>query len=304
MNSESNDVLVVITGPTCVGKTLLSIEIARTFSAEILSADSRQFYREMKIGTARPSDDILSVVPHHFIGHLSIRDHYNVSRFETDVITALPGIFKRSSVALLVGGSGLYINAVCHGIDELPDPDDATRRQLKEVYLEEGIIGLQRRLKDLDPLYFKEVDRSNPNRMLRAIEVCMTTGRTFSELRKNKPVKRDFRIIKVGLQRDREDLNGRINMRVEGMMEEGLLEEVRNLLPYRDLNALNTVGYKELFAYLDGKCSLGQAVEKIKTSTRRFAKRQMTWFRKDREINWFHPGGPREIVDFLKRQAR
>jgi tRNA dimethylallyltransferase len=250
----------------------------------------------MKIGTARPSDEQLTIVPHHFIGHLSISDYYNVSKYESDVLKTLEHLFAGSSFAILTGGSGLYINAVCHGIDELPDPDQSLREQLKDLYHREGIRFLQEKLRELDPEYCKKVDLSNPNRLLRAVEVCLTTGVTYSELRKNRRTPRNFRIIKVGLQRDREDLNQRINQRVEAMMQEGLLEEAKALAPYRNLNALNTVGYKELFDHLEGKYSLEQAVEKIKTNTRRFAKRQMTWFRKDKEIKWFHPDEFEKIV--------
>lgn len=303
-NSDSPAILIVLTGPTAVGKTSLSIELARFLSVEILSADSRQFYREMKIGTARPSGELLKLVPHHFIAHLSIHDHYNVSRFETDALHKLDQLFKISSSALLIGGSGLYINAVCHGIDELPDPDDTLREQLKRLYLSEGINALQVKLKALDPLYFEQVDQSNPKRLLRAIEVCLTTGLPYSSFRKNEPKPRKFRIIKLGLQRDREELNKRINFRVDQMMAEGLLEEVKELMPYRRLNALNTVGYKELFDHIDGKYTLEQAVDKIKTNTRRFAKRQMTWFRKDQEINWFHPDDLPKILHLIKQQLK
>ena len=302
MNSDSPAKLIILTGPTAVGKTSISIELAKTFSVEILSADSRQFFREMKIGTARPSAEFLRMVPHHFIAHLSIHDYYNVSRFESDALQKLDQLFKTSSSALLVGGSGLYINAVCHGIDELPDPDGALREQLKNIYQNEGIKALQDKLRKLDPLYFKQVDQSNPKRLLRAIEVCLATGLSYSSLRKNKPKPRKFSILKIGLQRDREDLNKRINSRVDQMMEEGLLEEVKELIPFRILNALNTVGYKELFDHFDGKYTLGQAVEKIKTNTRRFAKRQMTWFRKDREINWFHPDDLPKILHLINYQ--
>jgi tRNA dimethylallyltransferase len=302
MNSDSPAMLIVLTGPTAVGKSFLSIELATTLSIEILSADSRQFYREMKIGTASPSAEFLKLVPHHFIAHLSIHDFYNVSRFESDALQRLDHLFETSSSALLVGGSGLYINAVCHGIDELPDPDGALREQLKDLYQNEGIKPLQDKLRELDPIYFEQVDQLNPKRLLRAIEVCMKTGLSYSSLRKNEPKPRKFRILKIGLQREREELNKRINSRVDQMMEEGLLEEVKKLLPYRHLNALNTLGYKELFDHIDGKYSLGQAVEKIKTNTRRFAKRQMTWFRKDQEINWFHPEDLVGIIRFINQK--
>ena len=301
MNSDSPAILIVITGPTAVGKTSVSIELARTLSVEILSCDSRQFYKEMKIGTGRPSLNQLQLIPHHFIAHLSIHDNYNVSRFESDALQKLDQLFKTSPFALLVGGSGLYINAVCHGIDDLPDPDRALRDQLNNLYHTEGIKALQDKLWELDPIYFKHVDQSNPKRLLRAIEVCLTTGLMYSSLRKNEPKPRKFRILKIGLQRDREDLNNRINSRVDQMMEEGLLAEVKELIPFRHLNALNTVGYKELFDYFDGKYTLEQAVEKIKTHTRRFAKRQMTWFRKDQEIQWFHPDDLHKILQLIKK---
>jgi tRNA dimethylallyltransferase len=304
MNSDSPSVLIVLTGPTAVGKTSLSISIARTFSAEILSADSRQFFREIRIGTAQPSIELLQSVPHHFIAHLSIHDQYNVSLFESDVLLKLDHLYKTSSSALLVGGSGLYINAVCHGIDELPDPDGALREQLINLYQSKGIKSLQDKLRVLDPVYFKQVDQSNPKRLLRAIEVCLATGLPYSSLRKNEPKPRKFRILKIGLHRDRDELNEHINARVDQMMEDGFLTEVKGLMPFRHLNALNTVGYKELFDHLDGKYSLEQAVEKIKTNTRRFAKRQMTWFRKDQEISWFHPDDLIEIIRFIKQNSR
>jgi len=300
MNSDSRPTLIVLTGPTAVGKTSVGIRLSQLFRAEILSADSRQFYREMKIGTARPSIEELSMTPHHFIGHLSIHENYNVSRFENDVISILEKLFRHNRYALLVGGSGLYINAVCHGIDDLPDPDDALRETLQNLLRNEGIECLRSKLKDLDPVYYQEVDRSNPNRLIRALEVCMTTGIPFSTLRKKTLKERSFRIIKTGLTVPREELDKRINERVELMMETGLLQEVMDLLPYRNLNALNTVGYKELFYYLDGKYALHQAVEKIKTHTRRFAKRQMTWLKKDKEIHWFHPEDIDGIVELIR----
>ena len=300
MNSDSPSTLIVITGPTAVGKTSLAIRLSGVFNAEILSADSRQFYREMRIGTATPSAEELMAARHHFIGHLSVRDNYNVSRFENDAITTLEQLFLDHRYAILAGGSGLYINAVCHGIDDLPDPDDALREQLKILFREKGIESLRDKLKELDPGYYREVDRSNPNRLLRALEVCITTGVPYSALRKKTSKERIFRIIKVGLSIPREELNARIDQRVDQMMDAGLLQEVMGLLPYRNQNALNTVGYKELFDYLDGKCLLDQAVGKIKTHTRRFAKRQMTWFKKDRDIQWFHPEDIRGIINYIK----
>jgi tRNA dimethylallyltransferase len=297
---DPRPVLIVLTGPTAAGKTSLGISLAKTLSAEILSADSRQFFREMKIGTAQPFYELLQMVPHHFIAHLSIHDPYNVSRFESDALLKLEQLFKSTPAALLVGGSGLYINAVCHGIDELPDPDIELRKQLNDLFQTSGIKALQDKLYELDPAYFKQVDRSNPKRLLRAIEVSLATGIPYSSFRKNEPKQRNFRILKIGLEVDREELNKRINARVDQMMEDGLLKEVKGLLPFRNLNALNTVGYKELFDHLDGKYSLELAVEKIKTNTRRFAKRQMTWFRKDKEINWFHPDDQQKILDLIR----
>ena len=300
MNSDTPSTLIVVTGPTAVGKTDIGIRLSHLFSAEILSADSRQFYREMRIGTARPSDEELSAARHHFTGHLSIHDNYNVSRFENEALSLLENLFLKDHYTLLTGGSGLYIHAVCHGIDDLPDPDDTLREYLQSKLREEGIEGLRNKLKELDPVYYKEVDRSNPNRLLRAVEICMTTGMPYSSLRKKTIRERGFRIIRIGLSMERDELNKRIDLRVEKMMEVGLLNEVMDLVPFRHLNALNTVGYKELFDYLDGIYSLDQAVEKIKTHTRRFAKRQMTWFRKDKQIEWFHPDDLEGIVLFIK----
>jgi tRNA dimethylallyltransferase len=300
MTIDSNPLLIVITGPTAVGKTALAIELATTFITEILSADSRQFYKEMKIGTGAPTQVELQTVPHHFIGHISIKDGYNVSRFEEDTLNVLNRLFTRYHQAILTGGSGLYINAVCHGIDDLPDADNELRIVLKELYHNEGIEALQDKLKELDPEYLNEVDRSNPKRLLRAIEVCLNTGVTYSSLRKNKPKPRKFKYIKIGLTLDRKELYKRINHRVDRMIDEGFLAEAKTLYGDRQLNALNTVGYKELFDHIEGKMSIEEAVEKIKTNTRRYAKRQLTWFRKDPEISWFHPDDLAGMMDFIK----
>ena len=291
--------LLVITGPTAVGKTSLTLQLARSLGTEIISADSRQFYREMRIGTARPSEAELRLVPHHFIGHLSIHDDYNVSRFEEEVLDLLGRLFQRMKWAIMTGGSGLYINAVCHGIDDLPDPENSLREELKTFFAREGITALRARLKILDPEYYRQADLANPKRLLRALEVCIATGKPFSSLRKNVKKKRDFRILKIGLQREREELNRRINRRVETMVETGLLSEVEQLLPFRHLNALNTVGYKELFPYFDGAISLESAIENIKTHSRRYAKRQMTWLKKDLSVRWFHPDQVDEIISFI-----
>jgi len=291
--------LVVITGPTAVGKTRLAIELAAGYSTEIISCDSRQFYQELNIGVARPSPEELSAVPHHMIGFLSVKDPYNAFKFETDALNLCSKLFTFNDKAVMVGGSGLYIHAVTHGIDELPDPDPDIRDQLKERLTKEGIESLLAELKRLDPLYHGMMDKANPKRLLRALEVCLTTGVPFSSLRKGISAHRPFRMIMIGLSMERSQLYERINRRVDQMMEKGLLEEVRSLFPYRHLNALNTMGYKELFDYLDGKCALEEAVEKIKTNSRRYAKRPLTWLKKDPDIQWFDPDALQQIKHYI-----
>jgi tRNA dimethylallyltransferase len=303
MITDPKKTLLVVTGPTAVGKTSLAMQLARFLATEILSADSRQFYREMRIGTACPKNEELKLVTHHFIGHISIHDEYNVSKFETDALNLLAELFRDHQVVILTGGSGLYINAVCHGIDDLPDPDDTLRKELMAIFAEEGIESLRSKLRMLDPDYYCQVDLANPKRLLRALEVCITTGKPFSGLRKNAPKPRDFNIIKIGLTRDKEELNRRINDRVDRMIGEGLLEEVEELLPFRHLNAMNTVGYKELFPFFSGEISVDQAVANIKTHSRRYAKRQMTWFRKDGSIRWFHPDQEEEIITIVQEMS-
>jgi tRNA dimethylallyltransferase len=288
--------LVVIAGPTAVGKTTLAISLARKFNTEVISADSRQFYNEMRIGTAPPSELELSLVKHHFVHHLSIHDAYNVSQFETDVLGLTDQLFREHPVLFMVGGSGLFINAVCHGIDLLPDPDPEIRLQLKEILATCGITALQEELFRIDPEYASIVDLANPARLIRALEICRTTGVPFSSLRLNKPHKRNFRIMKVGLDLPREMLYQRINARVDAMMQAGFFEEALSLYPYRHLNALNTVGYNELFDHFEGLTSLDHAVEKIKTNSRRYAKRQLTWFKKDPDYHWYQPDEIDEIT--------
>ncbi len=292
--------LVVILGPTAVGKTRLSIDIANALGAEILSADSRQFYKELKIGVAAPTAEELAAARHHFIGHLSIHDYYSVSRYEQDVLPLLDDYFKTRDIALLVGGSGMYIDVVCEGIDDLPDPDEDLRTKLQKRLETEGLENIRAELKERDPEFFEIVDLNNPKRVLRALEVCIQTGKKYSELRSRKKVQRPFEIIKTGLQLPREILVERIHRRVDAMLEEGWLEEAKSVFEYRHLNALNTVGYKELFQYMEGNWSFDFAIEKIKTNTRRFAKRQMTWFRKDERIKWFEPRQKEEIIRFVK----
>lgn len=295
--------LIVITGPTAVGKTHLAIGLAEMYSSEIISCDSRQFYKEMNIGVARPSPEELTAAPHHLIGFLSVTDPYNAFRFETDSLNVCGKLFQSNNKAIMVGGSGLYIYAATHGIDELPDPDPEIRHELKEKLRREGVDSLLTELKRLDPAYYQEVDKANPKRMLRALEVCQAAGIPYSSLRKGKSIPRPFKTIKIGLSMDRAILYERINQRVDQMIERGLLDEVISLVGYKHLNALNTVGYKELFSFLDGYCTLDEAVEKIKINTRRYAKRQLTWLRKDPEIQWFHPEELEEIRNFINAKC-
>jgi len=298
--------LIVILGPTAVGKTSLAIDIATQLDTEIISADSRQFYREMNIGTAKPSAEELKKVKHHFNNSLSITDEYNVGKFEKDALQVLNKIFVKKNVAVMAGGSGLYIHAVCNGFDSVPEADKEVRENLSALYKEKGIEALQGMLKKLDSPHYKKVDIKNPHRLIRAIEVCMVTGKPYSELRESdkgqgagEKKKRQFTTIKIGLELGREELYARINARVDEMMKQGLLEEVKSLKAHRHRNSLNTVGYKELFDYLDGKCDLQTAIEKLKQNTRNFAKRQLTWFRRDKEIKWFSPNGSDEIVKHI-----
>lgn len=300
MKSSENS-LIVILGPTAIGKTSLSINLAKQFKTEIISSDSRQFYKEMSIGTAKPSKEELASAKHHFIENLSISDYYNVSKFEEEALFCLKKIFKKNKYAIMVGGSGLYINALCNGIDELPDPDEALREELKNLFKNEGIDALKLKLQKLDPEYYSIVDKANPKRLLRALEVCISTDKKYSSLRKQKSKKRDFNIIKIGLTIERKKLCERINNRVDIMMESGLLDEAKKLYPHKKLNSLNTVGYKELFDYFDGEISLERAVENIKTNSRRYAKRQMTWFKKDETIKWFNPENTLEIIEYIKK---
>jgi tRNA dimethylallyltransferase len=288
-----------VLGPTASGKTALAVSLAEHLKTHILSADSRQFYRELRIGSAMPTREELSRAPHHFIGQLSVRDDYNVSRFEQEALQCLNQLFGKHPQILLCGGSGLYLDAVCQGIDTLPDPDPELRAQLKLRLVREGLAALQFDLKRLDPDYYARADIQNPARVIRALEVCLTTGTTYSSLRRNKPVQRPFRLRKIGLDPGRQILEERISARTDSMLRDGLVEEARSLLPFRHLNALNTVGYKEIFAYLDGDLSMEEARDKICINTRRYAKRQMTWFRRDPEITWFPSNDPAPVMDAL-----
>lgn len=295
--------LVIICGPTASGKTAVAIQLAKHLNTEIISADSRQFYKQMKIGTAFPTEEERAGITHHFLGHLELTDNYNVSMYERDVLDLLDQLFTRHPFVLMAGGSGLYIHAVCHGIDALPDPNPMFREELKALLASGGIEALQDRLLALDPVYCETVDMSNTSRLIRALEVCMTTGLPYSSLRRQKPVPRSFDILKIGLDIPREDLFDTINQRVDRMLAGGWLEETKSLFGFRHCNALNTLGYKELFAYLSGDTSLPGAVEKIKTNTRRYAKRQLTWFRKDPGIHWLNPGDIPSMLNLISKEG-
>lgn len=285
MNSAKT--LIVIAGPTAIGKTAAAIQLAQYFNTVILSADSRQFYKEMSIGTAKPSVDELAAAQHYFIDSHSVSEPFSVGDFEKQALALLDELFKIHHVVILVGGSGLYIKAVCDGFDNIPVADKGIRERLNLELEEKGLAYLQEKLKIADPDYFDEVDINNPQRVIRALEVFESTGNPFSSYRVANTNTRPFNIIKIALNMPRELLYDRINQRVDKMVEEGLLDEVRSLIPYRQFNALNTVGYSEIFDYLDGKIELDTAIEKIKQNTRRFAKRQLTWFRKDKDFHWF-----------------
>lgn len=292
--------LVVVTGPTASGKTGISIKLAKYFGAPIISADSRQFYKEIPIGTAAPARGELKAAKHYMIGQLSISDEYNVSKFEVDVLNLLNNELVDCPVVIMTGGSGLYIDAVCKGIDQLPDIDHDIRSSIKQVFEDNGVDELRNMLLDLDPEYYEQVDLNNPVRLMRAIEVCQQTGKRYSDLRKNNPAIRSFDIIKIAINIPRDILVERINKRTDSMISQGWLKEVESVFEHRMLNSLNTVGYKELFAYLENKVTLPEAVEKIKTNTRRYAKRQMTWFRRDDSLNWFSPDDIEGIIQLIE----
>lgn len=301
MNTKQKT-LIVIAGPTAIGKTSLAIELAQHFSTEIISADSRQFFKEMSIGTAKPSAEELAQAKHYFVNSHSVSDDFNVGDFEKQAILKVSEIFKLNDVAVLVGGSGLYINAILYGFDELPRASDELREQLNQRLLNEGIVSLQKELEALDPDYYAEVDIYNPQRMIRALEVCLSTGKTFSSFRNKESKSRDFKTILIGLNTDREVLYQRINERVDLMVKKGLVEEVKSLTSFQHLNALKTVGYSEIFRYLNDEWTLEQAIEKLKQNTRNFAKRQITWFKKNEGIVWFEPTDTQKIISFIEEK--
>jgi len=294
--------LVCVVGPTAIGKTAVSVQLAQHFQTVILSADSRQFYREMTIGTAKPSEEELAAVPHYFINSHHVTDDYSAGAFERDALLLLTDLFLQHDVVVLVGGSGLFVNAICEGLDDLPKPLPGVRDRLNDLHRERGLEYLRSLLEKVDPSYFKEMDNQNPQRVIRALEVYESTGLPFSHFRRGQMVVRPFDVLKVGLRTDRERLYQQINARVEDMVAAGLLKEVQSLLPYRDKPPLQTVGYAELFDYLDGQCTLAQAVDKIKQNTRRYAKRQLTWFRKDNATTWFEPADIAGIIAHVTSQ--
>ena len=294
--------LIVITGPTAVGKTDLCLDIAKYFGIPIINADSRQIYREIKIGTAAPTEEQLRQVRHYFVGTQALTDYYSASIYEQEVMNLLDTLFQTSDYALLSGGSMMYIDAVCNGIDDIPTVDDETRNLLKKRLAEEGLESLCEQLRILDPEHYEIVDKKNPRRVVHALEICLMTGRTYTSFRTNEHKERPFNIIKIGLTRDREIIYERINRRVDIMMEQGFLDEARRVYPLRHLNALNTVGYKELFAYLDGTWSLDEAIERIKGNTRRYARKQLTWYKKDPLVTWFSPDDKQLILNHIIKQ--
>ncbi len=296
--ASSDNTLVVITGPTAVGKTALTIELARHYHTPVINADSRQIYRELRIGTAAPSEEQLQQAKHYFVGNKSIHDYYNASMYEQDVLKVLKK--EPSETNILSGGSMMYIDAVCNGIDDIPTVRDDIREEMKRRYEEEGLEALCEDLRRLDPEHYAIVDRQNYRRVIHALEICYQTGRTYTSFRTQSKKERPFRIVKIGLNRDRDELYNRINARVDAMMEQGLLHEAESLYDQRQLNALNTVGYKEMFDYMDGRRSLDEAVERMKGNTRRYARKQLTWFKRDEEVRWFHPDQIDEILNYIE----
>lgn len=279
----------------------MCLDIAQHFGIPVINADSRQIYKELKIGTASPTIEQMRRVPHYFVGSLSLHDYYSASLFEQQVLEILQREFEHSDYALLTGGSMMYIDAVCNGIDEIPTVDDATRELLKSRLSNEGLEPLVEELRRLDPEYYEIVDKQNPRRVVHGLEICLMTGKTYTSFRKREKKERPFRIVKIGLNRDREELYNRINQRVDQMMTDGLLDEAQRLYPMRHMNALNTVGYKEMFAYIDGTWTLEEAVERIKGNTRRYARKQLTWYKKDEQIRWFHPDEIEQIYSYISQ---
>ena len=292
--------LIIVLGPTGVGKSDISIQLAKHFHTEIISADSRQFFKELSIGTAVPSSEDLEIVPHHFIQNKSIHNYYNVSEYETEALCLINELFVKVNPIILTGGSMLYVDTICNGIDDIPTVDPEIRDDVIRWYEQNGIEALRERLLEIDPEYYRIVDLNNPKRLLHAVEIHQMTGQPLTSFRKKTIKERPFRMIKIGINQDRKVLYERINQRVLKMMDAGLLEEAMTVYPYRNLNSLNTVGYKELFSYLDGECTLDEAIDLIQRNTRKYARKQLTWFRRDQQIKWFEPEQLQEIVEFVE----
>ena len=302
MNEQHN--LIVLVGPTGVGKTELSLAIAEHLSTEIISADSRQLYRQLKIGTAAPTAEQLARVKHHLVGVLELTDYYSAAKYETEVVSLLESLFQKNNTYLLTGGSMMYVDALCKGIDDIPTVDKLTREILVKRHEEEGLDQLVGELKLLDPTYYDRVDLKNHKRVLHALEICYMTGKPYSSFLTQEHKQRPFNIIKVGLERDRQELYDRINLRVHQMLEDGLVEEVKQVIEYKDLNSLNTVGYKEIIQFLEGNWSLEFAIQKIQQNSRNYAKKQLTWFKRDPDIKWFHPGQDAAILEYIDSQLK
>ena len=290
--------LIVIIGPTGVGKTAVCLETAERLGTVVINADSRQMFREIPIGTAAPTAEEQRRVKHYFVGNLSIGDYYNASMFENDVLGLLDNLFKKNDRVIMSGGSMMYVDAVCNGIDDIPTVDGEVRRQVIEEYERNGLDAMRLKLERLDPEYYAIVDRQNPKRVIHAVEICLSTGKTYSSFRTSKRKERHFNILKIGLTRERSELYSRIDSRVDRMMADGLLEEARAMYPYRAANALNTVGYKELFAHFDGQCTLDEAVARIKYNTHKYCRKQLTWFKRDKDVRWFSPENVEEIINY------
>lgn len=296
--------LVVVAGPTAVGKTATAIELATHFNSEILSADSRQFYKELTIGTAKPSPNELAKIPHHFINSLSITDYYSAANFEKDALKLVDSLFKNHNVIFVCGGTGLFIKALLEGLDDIPAADELIRQELENIYEEKGMEVLQNELKQVDSLTYTTIDLNNKQRVIRALEVFRSTGKSFSTFKTNLKQNRNFESLQIVLELPRQELYNRINTRVDAMMHEGLLKEAENVFAYKTENALQTVGYKELFDYFENKLSLTEAIEKIKQHTRNLAKRQLTWFRKNKNTHWFLPSQTNEIIELINQKIK
>lgn len=303
-NSQLNKTLIIIVGPTAVGKTDLCVKLAKLLDTEVVSADSRQFYRELAIGTAKPTEAEMDGVVHHFVNSHSIHDYYSVGDFERDCLKVLEEIFSRKDVAILTGGSGMFIKMITDGIDEMPEADLELRQKLAERFEKEGLGQLQEELRVLDPVYFEQVDEQNTQRVLRALEVCLSTGKPFSSFRKNQKVQRPFKMLKIALERPREELYARIDTRMDVMLAAGLEEEAKAVMDYREHYALKTVGYREIYEHLDGNYDREEMIRLLKRNSRRYAKRQMTWFKNQDEFHWFDAKNVAEITEFITNELK